>query len=392
MLCPVPAAPVGRSSSALHPARFSGGTLLHAGFILTGIVNTVLGPVLPWLTARWSLSDAAAGLLFTVQFAGGLAGGAVSGLIAARAGDGSTIAAGYTLMGAGLAGLALGGHAAGVAGMCVTGVGLGLVIPTTNLIVARLAPERSAAALGALNLCWGIGAALWPLLVALSTPIPGVRAAMLMVCAIIVGTAVQIAPARFPPQAVSGGATSDARAFSLARLAIFGLCIVLYTGTEAAFGGWITEHARRLGGEASTVRWEAAASAFWGGLTGGRAVVAVWLAGRLENAAVFCGLTAAGVAIATLLMVPGAVSVLGAAAVCGFSLAPVFPVTVAALARELPTRVAGPMVALGMVGAGTLPWVVGAISDRTGSLSSGLGALLASVAMLVVLHALRVKA
>jgi len=175
-------------------------------------------------------------------------------------------------------------------------------------------------------------------------------------------------------------------------LAIFGLCIVLYTRTEAAFGGWITEHARRLAGDGSTVAWEAAASAFWGGLTGGRAVVAVWLAGRLENTAVFCGLAAVAVAIASLLMAPGTAFVLGAAAVCGAGLAPVFPVTIAALAREFPTRVAGPMVALGAVGAGTLPWVVGAISDRTGSLSSGLGALLASVAMLVVLHALRVRA
>jgi hypothetical protein len=37
-----------------------------------------------------------------------------------------------------------------------------------------------------------------------------------------------------------------------------------------------------------------------------------------------------------------------------------------------------------------VPWLVGAISSRTGSLSSGLSALLALLAVLVALHGLRV--
>jgi fucose permease len=50
------------------------------------------------------------------------------------------------------------------------------------------------------------------------------------------------------------------------------------------------------------------------------------------------------------------------------------------------------MIALGSLGAATVPWLVGAISSRTGSLSSGLSALLVLLAVLVVLHVLRVKA
>jgi hypothetical protein len=38
-----------------------------------------------------------------------------------------------------------------------------------------------------------------------------------------------------------------------------------------------------------------------------------------------------------------------------------------------------------------VPWLVGAISSRTGSLSSGLSALLLLLGVLVVLHALRVR-
>jgi fucose permease len=49
------------------------------------------------------------------------------------------------------------------------------------------------------------------------------------------------------------------------------------------------------------------------------------------------------------------------------------------------------MIALGSLGAATVPWLVGAISSRTGSLSSGLSVLLALLAVLVSLHVLRVK-
>lgn len=46
--------------------------LLHIGFVLIGIVNTLLGPILPMLSARWRLDDAGAGALFFVQSAGAI--------------------------------------------------------------------------------------------------------------------------------------------------------------------------------------------------------------------------------------------------------------------------------------------------------------------------------
>ena len=160
---------------------------------------------------------------------------------------------------------------------------------------------------------------------------------------------------------------------------------------ESAFGGWIAESTRRVTLDAPTVRWETAASAFWGGLASGRALVAIGLARRFENAALFAGLVLVGAAIATLLVVSGLSPVLAVAVACGLGLAPSFPVTMAALSREVPPKIAQPMISLGSLGAATVPWLVGAISSRTGSLSSGLSALLALLTILVVLHVLRVK-
>lgn len=366
--------------------------MLLAGFVLTGIVNTVLGPVLPWLTARWSLSDVGAGSLFTVQFAGGLAGGAISGVVASRIGAGRTLAFGHLMMAAGLAGLALGSAAIGWISVFVAGLGLGFVIPPTNLLAARLAPHRPAAALGAVNLCWGLGAAIWPLMVIALAERASVGAALLVTCTLLIVMAACVAPVPYPADAVHPAIAGGSRDRRLGPLAIFGICIALYSGTEAAFGGWITEYARRLAGPGAHDGWEIAASAFWGGVAGGRGMVSIWLTKRREQRAIVAGLALVGAALTVLLVMPRIELVLIAAVACGLGLAPVFPVTVAALSREFPTSLAGPMVAMGSVGAGLLPLVVGAISDRTGTLSSGFALLLVSTAVLSALTVSRLRA
>lgn len=200
--------------------------VLYSGFVLTGIVTTVLGPVLPWLSTRWLLSDATAGSLFTVQFAGGLAGGALAGMVASIAGTGRTLAIGYVLMAIGLLTMALGDKVVGTIAIAVAGLGFGFVSPLTNLTSARLSPMRAAGALGAVNLCWGFGAAMWPLIVATSDTRWGIRSAVMLVSAAIVAMAVPFVLARFPAEAPhaasSPGRTQTA---TLTRLVTLGLCI-----------------------------------------------------------------------------------------------------------------------------------------------------------------------
>jgi len=366
--------------------------VLYSGFVLTGIVTTVLGPVLPWLSTRWLLSDAMAGSLFTVQFAGGLTGGAIAGMLASIAGTGRTLAAGYVLMSVGLLAMAMGDKAVGTIAIAVAGLGFGFVSPLTNLTSARLSPMRAAGALGAVNLCWGFGAAMWPLIVATSDSRWGIRSALMFVSAAIAAMAVPFILARFPSEATHAESSpGQAPAATLTRLVTLGLCIALYSGTEASIGGWVTEFARRMAAPLTTNRWEFAASAFWGGLTAGRAAVAVWLTRRWETPAMFVGLGVLATGIALLLSAPDVELVLAAAALCGLGLGPIFPVTVAALARGFPTRMAGPMVAMGSLGAATLPWLVGALSSRAGSLTVGFAALEGFVLLLIVLQVVRVR-
>src|ERR1019366_1986133 len=53
-------------------------------FLPTGILTTLLGPMLPILIARWGMNDTQAGNLFLVQFLACLAGVQLSGVLLAR--------------------------------------------------------------------------------------------------------------------------------------------------------------------------------------------------------------------------------------------------------------------------------------------------------------------
>src|SRR5438093_13545926 len=83
-----------------HAPR-SGTTLIHVGFVLTGVMTTLLAPTLPILSARWSLKDRQAGYLFTSQFAGSIIVFAFSSCLIPRRGYRLTLLLGTVLRGMG---------------------------------------------------------------------------------------------------------------------------------------------------------------------------------------------------------------------------------------------------------------------------------------------------
>ncbi len=53
-------------------------------FVPTGVLTTLLGPMLPLLIGRWALNDTQAGNLFLVQFLSSLLGVQLSGVLLSR--------------------------------------------------------------------------------------------------------------------------------------------------------------------------------------------------------------------------------------------------------------------------------------------------------------------
>jgi fucose permease len=93
--------------------------LVHAAFVLTGVMTTLLGPMLPILSARWTLSDSQAGYLFTAQFATSILGVAISSLMVHRYGYRLTLVFGLWFMAVGAGVLARASWIVGLVSVCV---------------------------------------------------------------------------------------------------------------------------------------------------------------------------------------------------------------------------------------------------------------------------------
>lgn len=367
------AEPISRSTAPIRPLLS-----LHAGFVLTGMVTTLLGPVLPLLIARWKLDDVHAGLLFTAQFTASVLGVLLSSRLLMRYGYRSCLVLGFACMGAGVAALGTGPWTLGMIAAGVYGLGLGLTIPATNLLVAEANPLRSSAALSLLNLAWGAGAVLLPLLATamerihhLEWLLLGLGAGAMLFSGWFQATVGSrslpvISPKDRGPRPRLGSADWQA-------LAILGLLFFLYVGTENGLGGWVAAYTRRM--DAAPAAWAVMPAFFWGALLLGRALAPLVL--RQENE---IRLARAGVLTAALggLIVLFSVRFSGIAAgasLAGLGLSAVFPITIARVSFRFgrsASRYVGPMFALGGLGGATLPWLIGFTSDHLGGLRAGL--------------------
>ena len=353
--------------------------LIHAAFVLTGMVTTLLGPILPALSARWSLEDSQAGYLFTSQFFGSMAGVALSSALIPRRGFQSSLVLGLGMMGAGVGTLALGTWAIGLLSVFCYGIGLGITIPAANLLVADANPGRRAAALNILNLAWGMGAVACPPLAAslhrgnnFRLLLLGLALALglMLVCI----ASISFSGLRDEPGQVDPPVHTRAIAWRSRFAPVLGALFFLYVGTESSLGGWIASYAQRVS-TAPASEWMLTPSAFWGALLLGRALAPAVLRHVAETTHVLVGLLLAVLGVATLLAADSLPVVVAGAGLAGLGLGPVFPITVAILSHHfgsLASRVAGLMFALSGLGGATLPWLVGFLSTHSGSLKAGL--------------------
>lgn len=379
-------------------ASFRSGALF-AGFVLTGIITTLLGPILPYLALRWNLDDSHSGLLFTAQFVGSMAGVLLSSPILSRLGPRIALVTGYAASGLGVAALSAGSWTVGMILVGCFGFGLGLIIPTTNLLVAEAYPHRRAASLSTLNMTWGLGAVLWPLLAAVvvkrghvSATLLTLGSASILFC-LLFG---KIDNTNLSRTHGSGSRISPAgyERFEYTAIAVMGLLFFLYVGTENCLGGWVASLGRRLHTGAG-MDWVLLPSFFWGGLLLGRGLAPIALK-RIHEIVLVRG--------CLLLALLGTLVVIGAhdyswlvagASLSGLGLSAVFPITVSQFSLrfgESAVRYLGGMFALSSLGGATLPWLVGFVSNRSGSLRMGIFVPAVAIVFILLLYVGRFSA
>jgi MFS transporter, FHS family, glucose/mannose:H+ symporter len=368
---------------------------LFAGFIITGMVATLLGPVLPAFIARWNLSDSQAGLFFVTQFSGSMLGVVLSSVILSMRGYRDSLVLGFLLMAAGVAGLNSASLHLALFATAIYGFGFGVAIPATNLCIAKISGARRAASLTLLNMAWGVGALACPVLMIAGLRNDRFTAALLGISTGALLLAILFATMKFESRADATSSADIASDAADQRHPIhvpiaLGLLFYLYVGTEGGISGWAAEQAHRIGsGEAYTI----VPMFFWAGLLGGRGISALVVSRFKENQFVSFGLLLSALGSACLLLASTRPGVILGVVVAGFGLAGVYPIFISWLSKwygERARRLGGVMFSMAALGGATVPWTVGFVSQRSHSLRVGLVVPLAGcLAMLLLVALLR---
>jgi fucose permease len=358
-------------------------------FLPTGMLTTLLWPMLGILSARWGLTYEQSGILFPVQFLAQLAGVQLSGLLLSRAGFRPAFLSGLLLMAAGVGTLYLGSPWMGRVSVAVYGLGLGLIIPTDNLMIAEVSTGSRSAAVSLLNFFWGLGAVICSLLVAWAQSHHVLPLLLESIAAFLLLMAVVVRGLPFPTARKS--TDPPVRWREIARNPatwLFACVFFLYPGTETAVGGWIGSYAAKMGSHGASIGAMMPAL-FLAALTVGRGAGGAVLHYVSERQILRVGYGMGTAGIAVLLWFPTLQGVIASAIITGLAFATLYPVTVARLSQRFGVEarsVGSIMFSIAAIGPAALPWLVGIISQSAGSLRAGLVVPLVATVVLFLIH------
>ena len=353
-------------------------TLLFAGFVLSGIATTIVGPMLPVFIRRWSLNDGQAGIFSMVQFLAALVGTVASGPLMAWRGYRPALVLGYALMGVGLALLNAQSHVNALAATAGFGLGYGFITPGTNLFVAELGGTKSSSLLNLLNFAWGAGAMACSPLIALALRRDSVDSLLYGYAVFGILLALGLIFTPFGDDRTAQGASAAGAPTLRAGLSVtiaLAVLFFIYVSTETAIGVWSAEYAHRLAHAISNIT-TLAPMFFYAGLTTGRGLAPLLLLRVRERPMVLGALTLTGTGIALLIASVSLKTAIVAVFVAGLGCACIYPIYIAWLSKWYGARaksIGGILFGLASVGGSAGPALVGIASNVSGSLRVGFG-------------------
>ena len=352
-----------RSSFSIRYPRW-----LYLGFTLTGVGTALLGCILPALTAAWHLSDAQAGVLLAAQFSGSASGALLVGRNFSAA-----VVRGYSLLTASSIAIAFVPHLPRLLTFFAFGLGLGLSMTATSMLIGSRYAGKRASTLSLLNAFWTIGAALAPQIaffwVGRWRPTPFF---------VVFGLAALVALGVAGPRRERAAGTANASGLAHAQPGDRKLILVfvglgfLYVGVESSIGGWLMTYIQRL--PIHNQAWAPiATSAFWIGLLCGRLLAPGVLLRVSEARLLGACLGIAFASTAFLLWVQNPTAITLTVAIAGCGLGPIFPLLLAkALAALNDSPRAKWVFSMSGLGGAALPWIIGVLSSHGDSLRVGL--------------------
>ena len=254
-----------------------------------------------------------------------------------------------------------------LAAFALIGAGGGAMETVASALAADLFPQKRAAILNALQVAFGAGAVVSPLLahklLTLGTDwhrlFLGVALANLVLLALM---ARQQVPAPAHPAEALDRAAPLAVLRQPAFLVLCG-CQALYVGAETGFSSWLPSYFGHLPGGAA---WAGiVVSGFWVTMTVGRAAVGGGVFG-LPLTRLACGLALGGAAASGAMLLTASVPLALACALgTGLCFSGIFGLVLAEAGNRFPNSsgtVFGGVVAAGGAGGAAVPWAVGTLT------------------------------
>lgn len=366
---------------------------LHLLFFLSGIVTVLIGQVLPLFAVKFSLSDLQVSWFFPSQFAGSLTGTFFTSRFARRNDYRmATIVGGFAMV-VGVLMMNFGSLPLVLAGFFVNGVGIGMTLPSINMIVLELSPERTASALSILNFCWGVGAIVCKPFVDLFTTADsmGLTTVLLAIPMLFSTVWLLLDKSYQPVEPLAAVAELSCGSIAIWRQPIawfIALFNMIHVGFESGMGGWLTTYTGRLEG-APFFAWSSPTLLYFVFFVAGRGAAPILFRFLNESKMLLLGLSTILAGMFVVISADTVVVLSIGSIIAGFGTSWVFPANVSRFSNTFgpeANRRSAPFFIAGTLGATLSTWLIGFVSEVSGNLRSGMYVLLISIILLIILQ------
>ncbi|NTW03539.1 MAG: MFS transporter, partial [Oscillochloris sp.] len=343
----------------------------------------------PFLSEQTSQDLGTLSWVFTALSGGVVLMQAGFGKASEQLGLSKVLSIGMTLMGFGMLGITFAPNLPILLIIAaLAGVGFGGVVTSGNIIVARVFASRSASALNAANVFFGVGSILGPTMVGLIGEQLGLPQAALWLGSAMVLTLAALVPGMVGSlDLINNDRTTKPTARTHTRTGaiwLLGLVLMIYTGTEIGFSGWVMIFVTKSTGVGMS-QGALVASTFWLALTSGR-ILGAALGMRITTRMLLLTALAGVLAGASLLLVSVGDygrSLVGAL-LLGLACGPIFPPVIAVITTvsQGDSATAGKAMGLGNSGGLVLPALFGLLLTSYSPLAMITMVLICAVAML----------
>lgn len=367
--------------------------LLHVGFFISGITTILIGQILPILASRFSLNDLQVSYFFPAQFAGSISGAFIYNWFGKQNRFLSSSMIGCALMGSGILMLNLSSFELCLLGFFCNGIGVGMTLPSINMLVLELNPQRATSAVNILNFVWGVGAIICSLTVYSLSKSIGYLSISLVLAVILFLISILLwqMPTDIEPKTIHNDENSADFSTPIWTnpiawmIAFFNF---IHVGFETGMGGWLPTYTERFQGQ-TVLWWLAPTFLYFLFFVVGRGVAPIFLRFLNENQMIFKGLIIILLGLIVLLFASDVLMLGLGASIAGFGTSSIFPTNMSRFTQTFgpsASRRAMPFFIAGTLGATFTTQIIGYTSNYFNNLRSGMFILLGSGIILIFLQ------